>query len=241
MDYSVSYSWRNSANATPQAPSVSHRAALGRLAALGFAPRMVYDIGAFHGDWSNFAAAIFPGARFALFEANPDREERLKAGRYPYFIAALSSRDRAEAPFYLGKDAHPSGASLYRERTVHFADDKLAVRSLPTRSLDSLVAEHAIPLPDFVKLDTQGAELEIIAGAAQAFANCAAMIVETSLLNFNRGAPLIADAFAALEARGLRCVDVCEVHGHDGFVVQLDLLFANRALFARYERAAALS
>jgi FkbM family methyltransferase len=208
---------------------------------IGWSPRVVYDIGAFHGEWSRFASAFFPRARFYLFEANPDREPGLKASGYPYFIAALSSEARADAALYLGKTAHPSGASLYRERTTHFTDDKLAVRSLGTRTLDSLVAEQALPPPDFVKLDTQGAELDVIAGGSQSLAHCSAMIVETSLLRFNRGAPLIAEVMGALAARGYRCADICEVHGHEGFVVQLDLLFVNAEVFARYDAAAALS
>jgi hypothetical protein len=55
-----------------KAARLSHRNALRRLEAQGFAPATVYDIGAYRGGWTELAARVFPAAAFILFEANAD-------------------------------------------------------------------------------------------------------------------------------------------------------------------------
>ena len=53
-----------------KAAKLSHRNALSRLKAQGFAPATVYDIGAYRGGWTRLASQVFPDAAFVLFEAN---------------------------------------------------------------------------------------------------------------------------------------------------------------------------
>ena len=49
------------------------------LAAVGFAPDLVADCGAYCGYFSAMAAGFFPGAALACFEANPDNLLMLRA------------------------------------------------------------------------------------------------------------------------------------------------------------------
>jgi hypothetical protein len=88
-----------------QPPMFSHRQALERLKNVGFAPSTIYDIGAFHGDWTKDARQVFPSAKYFLFEANADNKPALDATGEKYFMAvmsrhgdrrfALSRKDRA--------------------------------------------------------------------------------------------------------------------------------------------------
>ena len=55
-----------------RAEKLTHRNALARLKSLGFAPAVIYDIGAYRGGWTRVAAEVFPEAQFVLFEANGD-------------------------------------------------------------------------------------------------------------------------------------------------------------------------
>src|ERR1700744_2391944 len=72
-----------------RAAKLTHRNALARLKSLGFAPAVIYDIGAYRGGWTKVAAEVFPQARFVLFEANSDHAVELAAGRHEFFIAPL--------------------------------------------------------------------------------------------------------------------------------------------------------
>ena len=54
---------------------------LGNIRAGGFVPRTVVDVGARVGNWTRMSAAIFPSARFFMFDADPDNEPALRDSR----------------------------------------------------------------------------------------------------------------------------------------------------------------
>jgi FkbM family methyltransferase len=210
---------------------LSHRNALKRLGAAGFTPKTIYDIGAYRGGWTRLASEVFPEAAFVLFEANADNAAFLASTGHRHFIAALSDRDGA-GTFFLPRAADISGASLYVENTAHYAGDSLVSREVAVARLDTLVAQHDLPLPDLIKLDVQGAELDVMAGGGSALAHCDAIIAELAFANYNEGAPLVADCMAAIARHDLRCIDVCELHrAPSGTVLQADFLFAKPPLF----------
>jgi len=222
-----------------KAQKLSHRNALARLRWLGFAPAVIYDVGAYRGGWTRAAAEVFPAAQFILFEANRDHAGELAACGHKHIIVALGAQDAAARSFHVARAGDVTGASLYVENTAHYADANLQVRALETVRLDTLIARERLPPPDLIKIDVQGAELEVLAGAAAALAHAGALIVEVSLVDYNKRAPLIAEVIAAIDRAGFQCADVCEMHRTpESFVLQLDLLFARPSLFAKYGAAA---
>ena len=113
------------------------------------------------------------------------------------------------------------------------------MREVETVRLDTLAAREKLPAPDLVKIDVQGAELEVLAGAGETLHAAGALIVEVSFVDYNRGGPLVAEVIAAIDRLGFRCVDLCEVHRNTrNFVLQLDLLLVRPPLFAKYGEAA---
>ena len=222
-----------------KAQKLSHRNALLRLGSFGFAPAVVYDIGAYRGGWTQVAAEVFPDAQFVLFEANRDHACELAASGRRHLIAALGASDGGTRAFHVPRAGDVTGASLYVESTAHYAAANLEVREVETVRLDTLVARERLPAPDLIKIDVQGAELDVLAGAAETLRGAAALIVEVSFVDYNKGGPLAAQVIAAIDRLGFRCADLCEVHrGAHDVVLQLDLLFARPALFAKYGAAA---
>ena len=221
-----------------KAPKLSHRNALLRLKALGFVPRTIYDIGAYRGGWARLASEVFPEAAFVLFEANADNAAYLSGRRH--FTVALSAHD-GEKPLFLPREGDATGTSLYRENSAHYDPGNLVVRTVATARLDTLVASERLPPPELVKIDVQGAELDVIAGAKIALSRCEALIAELSFAGYNKDAPLIGETLPAITKLGFRCVDICELHRADaGNVLQGDFLFVRPALFAAIGQASGL-
>jgi FkbM family methyltransferase len=185
---------------------------------------------------------VFPDAQFVLFEANRDHAGELAASGRRHVIAALGATDGDARAFHVPRAGDVTGASLYIENTAHYAEPNLQVREVETVRLDTAVAREQLPAPDLIKIDVQGAELEVLAGAAETLRSVGALIVEVSLVDYNKGGPLAAQVIAAIDRLGFTCADLCEVHRspHD-FVLQLDLLFVRPALFAKYGAAAGIS
>ncbi len=224
-----------------KAEKLSHRNALARLKSLGFAPGVIYDIGAYRGGWARLASEVFPAAQIVLLEANADQAATLAALGHRHVIAALGAADGDRRPFHVPRAGDVTGASLYLENTAHYAASNRDVRALETVRLDTLVARERLPAPALVKIDVQGAELDVLAGGAETLRAAQALIVEVSLVDYNKGGPLIADVMAALDRAGWRCADLCEVHRTAGhFVLQLDLLFVRPPLFDKYGAAAGI-
>ena len=216
------------------ADKLSHHNALLRLKAAGFAPAVVFDIGAYRGGWTHLASEIFPDATYVLFEANADNVAHLTPLPHRHFIVALAAID-GEKTFYLPRDADVTGASLYVEASSHYAGDKLVVRPVSTARLDTWVALHDLPAPDLVKLDVQGAELDVLAGGPRSMAHCQALIAELSFASYNKGAPLIAEGMARISSLGFCCADICGLHRNQaGGVLQADFLFVRPTLFEAY-------
>ena len=224
-----------------KAEKLSHRNALARLKSLGFAPAVIYDIGAYRGGWTRIASAAFPAAKIVLFEANSDHAGVLAGLGHRQIMTALGAEDGGHRAFHVPRAGDVTGASLYLEQTTHYAASNLDVRALALARLDTIVAREQLPVPDLVKIDVQGAELDVLAGAGDTLRGTQALIVEVSLVDYNRNAPLMADVIAALDRAGFRCADLCEVHRTGGnFVLQLDLLFVRPPLFAKYGAAAGI-
>ena len=213
-----------------KAAKLSHRNALSRLKAQGFAPATVYDIGAYRGGWTRLASQVFPDASFILFEANADNAAHLRAAGLSHFTVALAAED-GEKTLFLPRPGDATGTSLYRENSAHYGSDNLVVRTVATARLDTLVAASASRPPTSSR-STSRAPSSTSSPARRALAHCQALIVELSLASYNKDAPLIADTLPAIARHGLRCIDICELHRSPaGGVLQADFLFVKPALF----------
>ena len=134
------------------------------------------SIGAFKGQWSNLLSQTsLKNKKFYLFEANEDNEEFLKRYNFNYFIKVLSDKEK-EVEFY-GHSA--TGDSYFLEQTSVYKNDK-KVKIKNATTLDKVIEKEKIPFPNFIKIDTQGSELDILKGAKEGISNCSFFL--TSLI-----------------------------------------------------------
>jgi FkbM family methyltransferase len=129
------------------------------LIARGVEINTVYDIGAYRGDFSNYLNnTSLKNRDFYLFEANIKNKKYLERFDYQYFINVLSDRIK-EITFY---SKSLSGDSYYLEQTNFYSSSD--AQNLTTTTLDEIVIANELPLPEFIKIDTQGSELDILNG-----------------------------------------------------------------------------
>lgn len=194
----------------------------------GLPLRVVYDVGARHGNWSEYLSRHFK-AEFVLFEANDEHAWRLKERGFRFFTGVLSDRERDVEWF--GKGA--TGDSYYKENTSAY-DGVEAVTKRAT-TLDRMIEQHALPLPDVIKLDTQGSEIDIMNGATRALSHATYVYIECSLVDYNAGAPQLTDILAYMKSKDFVPCDVCEEHRKGGALIQVDVLFVSRSAYQRMD------
>ncbi len=197
--------------------------------ARGFRPRGILDVGAHRGDWTRAVAPIFPDAAFILIEPLAEMADDLArtARDVPRCTVLPHGAGPATGEFFQTVSPDLAGSSFLPKPKPEKID---AGQQRPTRvvTLDSVVAEHPGFHPDLVKLDVQGFELEVLAGATTLFGHTELFILETSLFSSSRRLPTTRDVIAHLADRGYELYDVT---GHlrrplDGALGQIDLAFA---------------
>jgi len=206
--------------------------ALTRIKNTGFSPAHVLDIGAYEGEWAKAASVIFEGCSVLMLEAQQRTEARLAglkafaADRFDYRIVLLGAENKASVPFFqMDTSVGSTGSSLYEENT----DFPRSVVELPMVRLDDLVAQVGAGPFGVVKLDVQGAELDVLRGGPQTLAAAQFVVLEVSTLPYNKGAPLFAEVVAFMHEQGFDVVDLFEPkRDAKDQMVQVDLVFARR-------------
>ena len=194
---------------------------LGRLKSRGLNINTVYDIGACNGSWSKQMKSYLPDADFFLFEANPAYDDILAQTGFPYLCGqVLSNPGRETVEFYNGTN---TGDSYYKE-TTKFYDNQTTV-TLPCTTIDSLIEKFRLPPANFIKLDTQGSELDILAGAEGIINQVDLVLTECPIICYNKDAPNMQDYLDYFKARDFIPVAMCEEHVAEDTLVQIDLLF----------------
>src|SRR5215469_3753145 len=91
-------------------------------------------------------------------------EENRGCSNRHYYCMALGDADGARA-FYFNS-VNPTASSMYRQGTGRFEMETAEqVRMVPMRRLDSLLADGVIPEADFIKIDVEGFEKDVLLGA----------------------------------------------------------------------------
>jgi FkbM family methyltransferase len=182
---------------------IPHVSYLQKLKEEGTSPKVVYDIGACVLHWTREAVNIWEDAKYIAFEAMDECKLLYDHFAIEHNMGLLSSQDGKTIEFYQDID-NPGGNSYYKETTGKFTDEHKIVKT--SRTLDSVVKERNFPKPDMIKMDVQGAELDIIKGAKETLKHCKNLILELQKVEYNKGAPLKNDVIDYLQSIGFELV-----------------------------------
>ncbi|MDZ4769284.1 MAG: FkbM family methyltransferase [Chloroflexota bacterium] len=205
----------------------------------------IIDIGA-RGDFHDVFTPVMARTEVIGFEPDADEAARLSAGllsskwgraaMMPYAIG----RTEQSRSFYLFtmrefSSLLPPNPRLLRGKT----SDVERIIQLDTISLDDLSAAGTLPTPvDFIKVDTQGSELEILQnGERSLFSTLMGIETEVEFIEAYQGQPLFRDIDAYLDARDFDLVILNTKHYLSGGLRHTRrLLFAGDAVYLRGAR-----
>lgn len=198
-----------------------------RLRDRGFGPNGIIDIGAHVGEWTRSIKNVFPSAPIIMIEARELQREALEQvcaelQNVSYVIALLGREQRDSVEFHV----LDTGSSLFNERS----NVPRSSAVLPVLTLDELASTDCrLKSPLFLKLDVQGAELEVLRGAASTLSTAEVVQLEVQILHYNEGAPSAADVIAFMNEHDFAIFDVAGFIRPNGVgLVQLDLIFVRK-------------
>lgn len=176
------------------------------LGKLGFQPTTVLDIGIAKGTPELYLA--FPSAHFLLVEPLKEFEDTMKNILKKYkgeYLLAAAGRENAELEFNVHTN-HLSGSSLYKEAMGEEADGEL--RKVKLLKLDDIVVDKNLKGPYLLKVDVQGAELDVLDGCTNILKDTEAVSLEVSLFKFMKNSPDFYEVVDYMKQKGFVAYDI---------------------------------
>jgi hypothetical protein len=128
-------------------------------------------------------------------------------------------------------DIKSTGNSIYIENSIHFSKDRVIVEKKPLITLNTLFKNYDKSF-DLIKIDTQGSELDILKGGTNLHKSAKGIILEVSLTDYNKNAPLENDVIDYMNTINFKQSDCLWEHKFaDGTIFQKDILFLNKSIF----------
>lgn len=192
------------------------RSTAAHLRAFELLPDVVFDVGVDRGTPQLYRA--FPQAKFVLIDPRAEARAALTGpdapARATFHEVALGS-----APGWMDLSipvtaAGPQGARASLNRPQGRMAERITgydQRRVEVTTLDRLAADH--PGVAGLKIDTEGHEAEVLAGAAETLRRCAFVILEMSLTERFDRTPRPSGVFALLAEAGLEFRDVLRTTG----------------------------
>ncbi|MBB4636131.1 FkbM family methyltransferase [Longimicrobium terrae] len=180
-----------------------------------FAPSVVLDVGANSGIYGRELRACGYAGRIVSFEPLPSAFEALSGvaaadGAWEAHPVALSSTEGERTLFRSG-NSWSSSLHDMDERHLRVAPDSAYVgaEAVKTITLDSLFGRLVRPGERaWLKIDTQGHEDAVLAGAAASLPRIETVEIEMSLLPLYAGQVLFPELYAWLTDAGFTCLDL---------------------------------
>ena len=185
---------------------------------IDWSPHSILDIGGYKGHWTRQARATFPSADIVMVE--PNHHAELQTIGVPVHYEVLSSGVKP----VLWYSNMTTGDSMYKELTRHYSSVSPTTRT--TTTLDTLFPTQRF---DCIKLDCQGAELDILKGGEHLLRYTDVVLIECSFAGrYNNGAPSFADYIAYLDQIDFAPLDITELHRANDILCQIDILFLRK-------------
>jgi hypothetical protein len=141
---------------------------------------------------------------------------------FPFFIETLSSKVK-NVTFY---EKDTPGDSYLKDKSIIYRYTGGITKK--TSTITSLIKQKKLPAPDFLKIDTQGSEIDILKGSGKFLKKVKLLYLECPVININRGAPDISEYLRFTKKAGFIPLDICEKHIHNNVLLQIDILFINK-------------
>ena len=196
---------------------------------LGCEPETVIDVGAGLGTFEIYET--FPKSRYLLIEPIAENEPYLKKicqylERADYIIAAAST-EAGVVPLQVNLS---NFIHSYISEDGEASSENFELRTIPAVTLDEICKSRQLEGPYLIKVDVDGRELDVLAGATQILQNTELVIVEVTLYVSARFDKICA-VINFMKEQGFVAYDIVD-HGYrlsDSALSQVDIIFVKES------------
>ena len=173
--------------------------------------KTVIDVGANKGQFAKLAREVFPDAMIYSFEPLPECFATLKdvMPGDKQFKSFNTGVGRAESSIDFFPSFHSPSSSFLKMEDLHkeafpYTKDGQANNpiTVPVNSLDNLLSPYQLEKNILLKIDVQGFEREVVAGASGILAKTQVVIMEVSYSTLYKGQPLFHEMYQQMHDCG---------------------------------------
>jgi len=194
---------------------------------------VIYDVGANIGTWAKLALTIFPGAEIECFEPLPDHTKKCVElfSKYPnvkVHTVALGATNYTDNINVVSLTDASSLLELSEDCKEKYHLSVTGKVEITVKKLDDFIAVNNLNMPDVIKLDIQGFELEALKGASETLKKTKYVLTEVSFTEFYKGQAYFSDIVCYLNTYGFEICALSESTRTGKLLEQTDVLFKKR-------------
>ncbi len=181
------------------------------LVSSGFEPSHVVDIGANRGNWTREVRQYFPQAQYTLFEPQVNLKQAMSDLLADSLVTLNSigvGNKSSELLFTIHERDDSCSFALTEEQASTRGFKQVKV---PVVTLDAHIAANNLEWPDFIKIDAEGFDLEVINGASKSLGKATLVLVECAVCNPSIQNTALA-VIEAMDSRGFRPLDFTDLN-----------------------------
>lgn len=162
---------------------VSLNQLFGLFKSVGFAPKHIIDVGAHKGGWTRELIKYYPLANYTLLEPQLALKEHaqdlLTQGNVKWLTTGAGCNDEKLAFTYV--ERADSRSFIYSEKQAK--ERGLSQEIIEVHRLDTIVNSGNFGIPEIVKIDAEGLDLEVLIGLGEYLGKVEVIFVEVALAN----------------------------------------------------------
>jgi FkbM family methyltransferase len=198
--------------------------------------KTVIDVGASNGGFASRARTWFPEAQIYSFEPLPDTYEVLckrfaADNKFKAFNTALSTKEGTTTFHRSSNDGSSSLLEMgEKHRTVYPESSRLTQLTVNLSTMDKVLGNELLNGPILLKLDVQGAELDVLRGGLEVLSKANIIFTEISFTTLYNGQSLASELIRFLDDNGYELTGMENI-SHDlknGQCLQADAFFTKR-------------
>jgi FkbM family methyltransferase len=176
-----------------------------------YSPKLIFDVGANHGTWSRKIKSGFPDATFILVEPQAwlrSSCEDILIGN-SQFLPVGAGRESGKLMFTVNKDRDDSSTFiLSKDDAVNKGFQQIEV---PVLSINEIVGQTGNQIPDIIKIDAEGLDLDVLQGATDTFGKTEIFLVEAAVNAPFKNTKLI-DVVNFMDYHGYLMFDITDIN-----------------------------
>ena len=208
---------------------------LKHLKELGFEPKTIFDIGAYQGDFTRLAKQVWNNANVVCFEPLPEKIKILNKLSNNIqgikVIEGVVGDENRKIDFYEAETA----SSCLSEKI----DQGFPVVKRSMKTLKAYIEDNNLSIPNFLKIDTQGYEYQVLFGLQEYINEVDVILAELNFIDIHENVFLAAEVIEYLNKYNFVIYDISEIHRRplDKAIWQIDFVFVKKESFLRKNKA----